>query len=223
MTRTDSVATSTRQPWGVAHEGPLARALTTGFNFVVLNLSAFVVACALITLPLAIAAAERAIYEWRTSGDERVIANFWRSVACHPFRTWVAMGVPVGAAGAGVVEVVRFSGLTGTLGAVCTAVGVLTTFLGISCTAYSGLLLAAGATAPVTAVWQAALTASSRAPLATVALSAEAGMGSAVAFIDPALAIVVIPGSILMAWYTTARWGLLRSGVASAGGAESRV
>ena len=131
-------------------EGSVVRALTSGFNVVALNLSVVVVTLGVVTAPLAVVAAQRAIYCWRTSGDDRVVSKFWAALRLRPLRAWVAVGLPMAVSSVGVAEVRHFSSSVTPEGAVCLALGVLTAALGAAAAAYVSLFLAGVRDAPDT-------------------------------------------------------------------------
>lgn len=195
--------------------GSVGRALTTGFNVVCLNFVIVIVACGIATAPLALVAGQKAIYNWRVRGEDRLVREFRRALLDRPLRTSAAAAPSMVVTALGVLEVQHFSGSVSTPGAVSFAVGVLTAAVGFSLTAYVSLFLAVGPREPLVALWRRAFTAVGRMPVATAGLSLEALLGCLLGYVDPALVVGLVPVAVVLAWYRTARWGAIRCGVAS--------
>jgi hypothetical protein len=188
-------------------------ALTTGFNFLALNLALLIASLPIVTLPAAVSAATVALDRWRGEGEDSVIREFISALRSRPFpRTTAAAGVPLAAVAVGVAEVHHFArgaSLPDRVGLGFVAVALLITLTALG---YVFLLAARDPAAPAADLWSLSARLAIRNLLVTGPLFlAEIAVVTAAAVIDPALLLLGLPLLLLQLMRLTAQFGLRRA------------
>lgn len=211
-------------------------ALAALFNFLALNLVLLVFALPVVTLPAAVSAATRALDRWRRDGEDQVVREFLVGFRAGWARQTVLVGVPLGAAVLGVVEVRHFAVAGGADGRVALGFGSAALLVTASALGYVFVLAArglvglerlegsgvradlAGSMAAGTAVgtaaefWTLCIRLAVRNLFVTGPLFALVIGGSAVlAWVDPPLLLLGLPLLALQLMRLSANFGLRRA------------
>jgi hypothetical protein len=188
-------------------------ALGSVLNYVILNLALVLTALPIVTLPLAVGAATKALDKWRREGEDRVVREFFRTLRAQSrMGTIVTSGVPFVAIGVGVEEIRYFAGGNGhIIGQVCLGLGVLGTLVTLVSVGYVLVLSCRYPSARPAEVLQMAVQLGVRNLFFTGPLFlAEMAGAVALCFIDPALIVVGLPVALLNLMRVTADVGIRR-------------
>jgi hypothetical protein len=198
----------------------IARALSTLFNVLTLNLVLLIACVPVVTAPAALVAATRALDRWRADGEDRVVREFLRALR-RPGVT-VSAGVPLTAVAVGVLEIWHFARAAGAADRVALGFGTVATAITLAALGY--VLTLAGHGLRPADLWTLCVRLAVRNLLVTGPLFLlEIGVVVAVAAADPALLLLGLPVLLLQLMRLTARLGLTRCGIKSGERPATRV
>lgn len=188
------------------------QALTRLWNLAALNVLWLIACVPVVTIPLATGAAFGAIDRWSRCGDDRVARSFLEILRNLAVRLTIGAGVPFGVAAVGGIEVAYFAHRSGVINQACFGFGLGFATASALSLGYVLLLLVGQPALPIGEVWKAA----GRLAIGNLALTgplfAAEFIGAAIiAFIEPALVVLVVPVVLLFLLHKTARFGFLRA------------
>lgn len=192
--------------------------LAAGLNFLILNLL-FVIGCIpVVTIPLSIYAATKALLRWRCEGEDRVVREFlgaWANPR-HALRATTVVGVPVAVVGVAVGEMVYFVvNRSNIVDQVCFGLGVSTLVISLAGVGYTFVLATRYLDGSASQVWRLSLQLGLRNLFVTGPLFlAEVGAAVGISLLDPGLLVLGVPILLLNAMRATADRGLSRAGLA---------
>jgi hypothetical protein len=187
--------------------------LSTLFSLFALNVVVVLSALPLVSLPLAMQAAEVALDRWREDQEERMVREFLRAFRALPTgRTFIRVGVPIAVAAAALLEI-RFFAITGggagAVGAGLGAAGLLLALAGL------GYVLMLGVRQPnmrPTDAWYLAVALVATNLLgASALLVGEFALLGTLALLDPPLIVIGLPVAALVVVRMTAEHGIHRT------------
>ena len=201
--------------------GPLARArvvaaLAAIFNLLALNLALVVVSLPVVTLPVALDAATRALGRWRSEGEDRVVREFFAALRSgRAWQTTIRVGVPLAAIGIGAEEVHYFAHGGGPLEWICLGFGVSGLALVLSSLGYVLVLGTRNPDNPASQLWALGITLAVRNLFTTGPLFVLEMVAATLAvLLDAPLLLLGIPVALLYSVRLTALLGLRRAGLA---------
>jgi hypothetical protein len=188
-------------------------ALATLFNFLILNLALLIAALPIVTIPMAVNAAETALDRWRSDGEDRVVSEFITALrSSSTLRTTASTGVPLAATVLGVIEVRHFLHGGGIIDRVGLCVGLAALLIALTALGYVFLLVARHPSAAATELWSLAASLAIRNLLSTGPLFLlEIAAATALTLIDPPLLLLGVPILLLNLMRLTAQFGLRRA------------
>ena len=188
-------------------------ALATLFNVLALNFVLLIASLPIVTIPVAVNAAQTALDRWRGDGEDRVVHEFVTALRTRsPLRTTAVIGVPLAAITLGVIEVRHFSRGVDPADRVALGLGLMALLITLTALGYALLLAARDATAPPAEIWSAALSLAIRnLPVTGPLFLAEIAAATTLALIAPALLMLGLPVLLLSMMRLTAQFGLRRA------------
>jgi hypothetical protein len=186
--------------------------LETLFNIFALNLCFVCLAVTVVGLPLALSAIAVSLYEWRNHENDRVVRVFIGSLRMRPLMKSGAIALPLVALLLGISEVRTFFNHGGFLPVFCFIIGLLTIAFAIGVTCYLTLVLAINSELGLRRVWLIASGLTVRTAGRTMPFFVlEVLIAAAIAYILPALLVVLLPVLLMWSWQRTAIWGASRA------------
>jgi hypothetical protein len=191
-------------------------ALTAIFNLLALDLALVIVSLPVLTIPLALHAATKALGRWRSEGEDRVVREFLAALRSgRAWQTTIRVGVPVVAIGTAAEEVHYFAQGGGFLEWICLGFGASGLVLVLSSLGYVLVLGTHNPDSPASQLWALAITLAVRNLFTTGPLFLlEMTVATLAVLLDAPLLLLGLPVALLYSMRLTANFGLRRAGLA---------